>query len=76
MVEYQEKKYKSADNNKDYKKIIINIISKSNKQITVKEVLDEFKNMYGYNFPFENFSCRTCMDFFRLYPAIFKVTVL
>lgn len=60
----------------DYKDILMYLIIKHNKPITVKQVLDHFKLIYGHNFPLKQFSCKTCMDFFRLNPAIFKVSLI
>jgi len=60
----------------DYKKSIVNIIAGSDQPITVNKVLDIFKNDHGYNFPFQAFSCGSYMDFFRLYPDMFKVNNL
>jgi len=60
----------------DYKKAIVDIIARSNQPITVNEVLNIFKNKNGYIFPFQVFSCGSYMDFFRLYPDMFKVTNL
>lgn len=57
----------------DYKSAIVSIISESQAPMTVKGVLKSFEVKYGYSFPFEKFSCRTSMDFFRLHPALFKV---
>jgi len=58
----------------DYKKAIVDIIAGSDHPITVKEVLNIFENDHGFTFPFQVFSCGTYMDFFRLYPDMFKVT--
>jgi len=60
----------------DYKKAIVDIIAKSVHPITVKNVLNKFQIKHGFTFPFQVFSCGTCMDFFRLYPDMFKVTNL
>lgn len=60
----------------DYKNMIISIIMRNEKPITVKELLSDFTQIYGYSFPFQKFSCRTCMDYFRLYPALFKVNII
>lgn len=57
----------------DYKHAMVSIISKSYEPITVNQALNKFHNIYGHDFPFYKFSCRTSMDFFRLYPALFKV---
>lgn len=59
--------------NIDYKKMISSIIKESNEPITVNQALEMFETKYGYKFPFQKFSCRTCMDYFRLSPAMFKV---
>lgn len=59
----------------DYKSAIVAIISRSNESITVNKVLIMFQEEYGYTFPFQKFFCRSYMDFFRLYPHIFKVTI-
>lgn len=60
----------------DYKKSIVDIIARSDQPITVNKVLNKFKNEHGYTFPFQAFSCGSYMDFFRLYPDMFKVTNL
>lgn len=56
-----------------HKDLIVSIITMSQGPMTVKQVLESFKVKYGYSFPFEKHSCRTCMDYFRLFPALFKV---
>ncbi|KAL5236605.1 hypothetical protein ACI65C_004015 [Semiaphis heraclei] len=64
----------SSNTQKDeYKKAIVAIIAESDQPITVKEALNIFENEHGYTFPFQAFSCRTYMDFFRLYPDMFKL---
>lgn len=76
-VEQKKKKYeKSLDDSVDYKKMIISIISKSKNKITVHKVLDQFKNIHGYSFPLKKLSCKTSLDFFRLHPTVFKVTII
>ncbi|XP_050063063.1 uncharacterized protein LOC126552407 [Aphis gossypii] len=57
----------------DYKSAIVAIISRSNEPITINKVLSIFQEEYGHTFPLKNFFCRTYMDFFRLYPHIFKL---
>ncbi|XP_022169440.1 uncharacterized protein LOC111033146 isoform X1 [Myzus persicae] len=57
----------------EYKKAIVAIIAESDQPITVNNVLNKFKKKHGYNFPFQEFSCVTYMDFFRLYPDMFKL---
>ncbi|XP_025202194.1 LOW QUALITY PROTEIN: uncharacterized protein LOC112599489 [Melanaphis sacchari] len=57
----------------DYKSAIVAIIARSHEPITVKKVLAIFEDEQGYTFPFQKFSCGTCMDFFRLYPDMFKL---
>lgn len=59
-----------------YKSVICSIITNSSQPITVSQVLCKFKSIYGYVFPFQKLSCRTCMDFFRLYSTLFKVNIL
>lgn len=46
----------------------------SKEPVTIDEVLMTFKIKYNYCFPIQKFSCRTVMDFFRLYPALFLVS--
>lgn len=53
--------------------MIASIIKESNEPITVNQVLEMFEIKYGYKFPFQKFSCKTCLDYFRLFPAMFKV---
>lgn len=60
----------------DYKNTLVTLIKIYKKPITVKQVLDCFQLTYGYSFPFKKFACLTCMDFFRLYPALFKVSFM
>lgn len=60
----------------DFKNMIVSIIMESTTPITVREVLATFNEIHGYSFPFEKFSCRTCMDYFRLFPALFKVNII
>ncbi|XP_026816464.1 uncharacterized protein LOC113555992 isoform X2 [Rhopalosiphum maidis] len=57
----------------DYKSAIVAIIARSNEPITVNKVLAIFEEERGYTFPFQKFSCGTCMDFFRLYPDMFRL---
>ncbi|XP_008185199.1 uncharacterized protein LOC100158689 [Acyrthosiphon pisum] len=57
----------------DYKKAIVAIIARSDQPITVNKVLNKFKNEHGYTFPFQEFSCGSYMDFFRLYPDMFQL---
>ncbi|CAH1731463.1 unnamed protein product [Aphis gossypii] len=57
----------------DYKSAIVAIIARSNEPITVNKVLSIFQKEKGYAFPFQKFFCRTYMDFFRLYPDMFKL---
>jgi len=66
----------SSKTKDDYKKAIVAIIARSDQPITVNNVLDIFKNEHGFTFPFQEFSCGSYMDFFRLYPDMFKVTNL
>lgn len=50
------------------------LIDRSDEPITVNKVLAIFEKERGYTFPFQKFSCGTYMDFFRLYPDMFRVT--
>lgn len=59
----------------DYISLVTSIIENSEIPITVKEVLEKFKNIHGYSFPYQKYSCRSCMDFFRLYPSFFIVNI-
>lgn len=60
----------------DYKEAIIKILLNSYKPLTVTDVLEKFLQLHGFEFPFQKLSCRTAMDFFRLYPAHFKVLII
>uniref|UniRef100_A0A2S2PA58 Tudor domain-containing protein 1 n=2 Tax=Schizaphis graminum TaxID=13262 RepID=A0A2S2PA58_SCHGA len=65
---------KNSKTQKDYyKSAIVAIIARSNEPITVNKVLAIFEKERGYSFPFQKFSCGTYMDFFRLYPDVFKL---
>lgn len=59
-----------------YKKAITSVIESSQTPITINEALSNYEITYGSSFPIQKFSCRTPMDFFRLYPALFLVILL
>jgi len=56
--------------------MIATVIKESKVPITVMQSLQKFKNKFGFSFPYQQLACRTCMDFFRLYPYLFKVIIL
>ncbi|XP_050426306.1 tudor domain-containing protein 7-like [Adelges cooleyi] len=68
-----EENENSPKTDMDYKEAIIKILLNSYKPLTVTDVLEKFLQLHGFEFPFQKLSCRTAMDFFRLYPAHFKL---
>lgn len=56
----------------DYQ-LIVSIIQESSEPLTVSQILQIFKNKYGYDFT-SRYAYRSCMDYFRLYPNIFNVS--
>jgi hypothetical protein len=59
-----------------YKKAITSVIEFSQTPITINQALKNYEQKYGSSFPIQKFSCRSSMDFFRLYPALFLVNLL
>ncbi|XP_025420326.1 uncharacterized protein LOC112690515 isoform X2 [Sipha flava] len=67
----KDKKHSLIMDKEYYKKAITSVIEFSQTPITINQALKNYEQKYGSSFPIQKFSCRSSMDFFRLYPALF-----